>query len=163
MPANSVNRGEPLAALAALLEAAMVGVGLPVQSVVPYFLDWQADDPDASQQSPYVCLAPSGTISFDHGIGNYKWHNIFIFDCICFFRQPDNSGGWTEQLLEAQMNLVDKYIRDVIADNRRNANWDFIGFAPEGSRAGDSSEIFVDASRGCRIEARKIYARLTER
>lgn len=163
MTADSINRGAPLAAFAALCETAMVGSGLPVQSVVPYFLDWQADSSDANMQSPYVCFAPGGTISFDHGIGNQKWHNIFVYECYAFFRQPDNSGSWTEALLETQMNLVDKSIRDVVANNRANSNWDYIGFSPEGSTAGEPSEIIIDPARGCRIEYRKIYIRFTER
>ncbi len=162
MTANAINRGDPQAVIASLFSAAMVGPGLPVQSVVPYFLDWQADETNADMQSPYICVAPAGTSSQDRGINDTRWNNMFVYECIEFFREPDNSNNWTEALLEAQMNLVDKYIRDVIANNRVNASWSFIGFSEMPGQRPNPSEIIVDPARGCRIELRKIYVHYVE-
>lgn len=162
MPANAINRGDPQAAIATLFQTAMVGPGLPVQSVVPYFLDWQADETNANMQSPYLCIAPSGTASKDRGINDKRWANIFVYECIAFFRAPDNANNWSEQDLETQMNLVDKYIRDVIADNRVNDHWSFIGFSQMPGQQPEPSEIIPDPARGCRIELRKIYVHYIE-
>lgn len=164
MTANSINRDDPRNALVALAEAAMVGVGLPVKSIVGFYLDWQAATVDANMQTPYVCIADSGTASQTHGIGNEKWHNVFVYEWIATFREVDVANGRTEGILQSEMSLVDKYLRDLIANNRKNPTaWDFIDFSPDFSSMSEKSEILYSPAKGCRQEKRDIYVQVTER
>lgn len=157
MTANSINRGVPQAALVSLLQAAMVGTGKPVQAIVGY-----SEEYDKTRETPYMTVAENGTSSRASGIANAKWDNVFCFEVVAFFRNIDEENGWTRELLRDQINLVDKELRDTIADNRSNPNWSFIDFAEQPGQQPSLSQIITDPSRGCVMEIRNIYVRYIE-
>lgn len=157
MAADAVSRKTVRDALAALFSAALTGTGKPVQTVYGYPLDY-----DISKDTPYLTIAGHGSNRRDMGSNNPKYYDVFAFEVATWFRSADNASGWTESLLEDQMDLVDKEIADVVADNRSNSNWSWLGFSPEISGAPEPSTIIPDPQRGCVIEVRKIYVHYIE-
>jgi len=157
MAADSVNRGVPLDALIALLAAAMVGTGKPVQSV-----STGGEEFDKTRETPYMTVVENGTSSRDSGLGNTKWDNVFCYEQVTFVRYQDAANGWTINDVSDQLNLVDKWLRDTIANNRQNSNWSFIGFSEEPGQRPPMSQIITDPSRGCVMEIRNIYIRYIE-
>ena len=110
MAADAVSRKTIRDAVAALLSAGLTGTGKPVQTVVGYPLDY-----DTSKDTPYLTVASGGSIRRDQGVAGTKWNNIFPLEVATWFRAADNANGWTESLLEDQMDLDDakKNLADV--------------------------------------------------
>lgn len=150
MSANTANRETVRDAFAALLNTALVGSGLPVQAVYNYPIG-------KITETPVVCVASSGTARQRAGIGDSRWNSFFVLEVFTFVRDADTAAGWTEQNVEDQLDLIDKSIADVVADNRVSANWNNISYSLESSNVPAASEIFTDTERGYKLEMTKIY------
>jgi hypothetical protein len=150
MAANTINRETVRDAFAALLNTALVGTGKPVQVVYGYPIG-------KIEQTPTVCVASSGTARQRAGIGDSRWNSYFVLEVFTFVRDSDTAGSWTEAQVEDQLDLIDKYIADCVADNRVNANWNNISFALDNAAVPEQSEIVTDTERGMKLEMRKVY------
>lgn len=150
MAANTTNRETVRDALAALLNTALVGVGLPVSVVYGYPIG-------VIDQTPTVCIASSGTARQRAGIGDTRWNSYFVFDIFSFVRDADAANGWTEAQVEDQLDLIDKEIADCIADNRANANWLNISYSLDNEAVPSPSEIFTDTERGYKVEVTTVF------
>lgn len=150
MSANTVNRETVRDAFASLLNTALVGVGLPVSVVYNYPIG-------KIEQTPTICVASSGTARQRAGIGDARWNSYFVLEVYTFVRDADASASWTEANVEDQLDLLDKSIADVIADNRNNANWNDIRFSIDPASIPEPSEIITDTERGMKLEMRKVY------
>lgn len=149
MSANTVNRETVRDAFAALLSAGLVGSGLPVQAVYGYLIG-------KIEETPVVVVTSAGTARMRAGIGDARWNSYFVLQVLTFVRDADAANGWTEANVEDTLDLIDKKIADIVADNRNNANWNNITFSiNEGIP--DPSEIFPDVERGYQVETRKVY------
>jgi hypothetical protein len=150
MTANTVNRETVRDEFAALLGTALVGVGLPVQAVYNYPIG-------KIDETPVVCVASSGTARLRAGIGDTRWNSFFVLEVFTFVRDADTASGWTEAMVEDQLDLIDKKIADCVADNRVNINWNNISYSIDNASVPNQSEIFTDVERGCKLEMRKVY------
>lgn len=152
MSANSTNRETVRDAFATVLETALVGVGLPVQAVYNY-------PRGVINQTPTIAVASSGTARKPAGIGDTrKWINYFVLEVFTFIRDADEASGWTEALVEDNLDLIDKKIADVVSDNQVNAAWLSLSFTIDPEGRPEPSEIITDIERGYKIEMRKVYA-----
>lgn len=118
MSANAANRETGRDALTALLSAALVGVGLPAQAVYGY------QKSDFEGQSPVVVVLSAGTRRQRFGMGTEKYRSWFGYEILNFVADADAAAGWTDADVEDRLDLLEKEIADVIADNRVTANWD---------------------------------------
>lgn len=150
MAANTVNRETVRDAFAALLQTALVGSGLPVSVVYNYPIG-------KITQTPTVVVASSGTARQRAGIGDTRWNSYFVLEVFTFVRDADEASGWTEANVEDQLDLIDKEIADVVADNRVNTNWNNISFVIDPAAIPEPSEIVTDVERGYKLEMRKVY------
>lgn len=150
MSANTANRETVRDAFSTLLATALVGVGLPVEEVNNY-------PKGKIEKSPVISVASGGTARQRAGIGDARWNNYFVLEVFTFVRDADDANGWTEAEVEDQLDLLDKKIADVVADNRTNANWTNISFTIAGDAVPEPSEIVTDTERGYKLEMRKVY------
>lgn len=151
MSANTVNRETVRDAFATLLGTALVGTGKPVSVVYNYPIG-------KIEQTPTVLVASGGTARQSLGIGDTKkFNSYFVLEVFTFVRDADTAGSWTEAQVEDQLDLIDKYIADCVADNRVNTNWNNISFTMTENDIPEPSEIVTDTERGMKLEMRKVY------
>jgi len=143
MTADSVNRDAMQVELARVLELALVPGTV---SKVYDYEDLTVDDPSC------VMVLSAGTRRLSSGINDVRWKNYFMFEVLSFVKNANtlsnDSGGsnWTASDVERKLNLIDKMIGDVIADNRSNPAWSYVEFADE------YSEIVEGRSRVYELE-----------
>lgn len=144
MAADSVNRQTVRDAFATLLGAAIAGSGKPAQVLYGYKVG-------KVDQTPTVVVASGSTRRQLSGMNDTRWRNLFTLEVFTFVRDAvEVNASWTEQDVENMLDLLDKTIADVIADNRVNSHWSFINLADA------PSEIITDTERGYVIEMRRI-------
>ena len=112
----SLNRTTVREALAASLETALVGVGLPAQAVYNYQVG------DFGTQNPVVVVTSRGTDrvkdsgTFDGMFATNVLLNVFVF---CLYTEVDDGGTivMTEQQSEDRLDLIEAEIADqLLAD-----------------------------------------------
>ncbi len=151
MPADAANRSDARDALYTLFNTALVGTGKPVQAVYGYKVG-------KIEESPVVVIASSASKRSASGMNDTRWRNEFIFEVFTFVRDAvEDNNAWTEADVEDTLDLIDKEIADVIADNRNSpSNWSYLDLSDE------PSEIVTDTERGYIIEMRKVIVTYIE-
>ncbi len=116
----TANRETGRDALVSLLTTALVGTGKPAQAIYGYLVG------DFDSQSPVVIVASDSTEE-DQRTTSTRKENNFYFNIHTFtvFAQKNDS-NWTEAHVEDRLDLLEKTIRETIADNRSTVNWSFI-------------------------------------
>lgn len=111
MTASSTNRETVRDALATLLQSALVGTGKPVQEVTAY-------ERGEIGASPLIMVLSGGSRRKQHGMNREKWKNHFRLVVRVIVKDADAGESWTEQNVEDSLDLIEKGIADVLADNR---------------------------------------------
>ena len=129
MPADSALRTDVLEEVARLLRATLVSEY--VDAVYDYEL-LGLDDTTAIE------VIDAGTKSQPLGISDARWDNWFAFEINAYVKvantHSDEQGGsnWTSKDVGNRLALIDKKIRDVIADNRSNpGKWTYFTLADD--------------------------------
>ncbi len=128
---SSVNRETCRDKLATLLSTALVGMGLPAQAVFGYRVG------DFAGASPVVVVTVGGSLRNQATLGvGAKNKNIFKLNVYSFVSAANAATSWTEQNVDDRLDLLDKAIADVIADNRGKSNdaslpWDYLELAED--------------------------------
>lgn len=108
------NRKTVLAAWAAILQSALVGVGKPVQAVYDYPVG------DFQNQSPVVTVSSGGSerrsFTFQGTIPNYD----LLVDVFVIYAAD---GGWTEDMTEDALDDIELAIAEAVAANQVTAYW----------------------------------------
>ena len=124
----ATNRETARDALTTLLETALVGTGLPAQAVYNYRIG------DFQGQSPVVTVSSDGSDRTRESLSDSDLSNIFFYAIHSFVLYADPDSSWTEANAEDRLDLIEKTIADVIADNQDTANWDFLAFHSRSNR-----------------------------
>lgn len=131
MPSNTSNRETCRDELASLLTTALTGTGKPVQSVYNY------RPLDVAGASPVVMVLSAGTRQrTKRGIGNTtRYHSIYLLNVLVFVMDANATDSWTRNNVEDQLDLIEKSIADVLADNRESSGkWNYIEHGEGGSQ-----------------------------
>lgn len=114
MAANGANRKQVRDALTALLTTALVGAGKPAEAVYGY------QKGNFGGVWPVVCVVSAGTERTLSALGTTNRNVTVFLDVLTFTLYADSENGWTEQHAEDRMDLLEKSISDVLADNHTN-------------------------------------------
>ena len=117
MPANASNRETARDELASLLAAALVGGGNPAVAVYEY------QPSDLEGKSPVVLVLSSGSERMRRGMGTQKYRTFHRFEIISLVADASGDEGWTDQMVEDTLDLIEKTVADVIADNRAHSGF----------------------------------------
>lgn len=109
-------------ALAALLQAALVGSGKPAQAVFGYQVG------DFGGQSPVVVVASGPTTRERRGFGPC-WHTSATLLVFVFVTYA--ASGWTEANAEDALDAIEAAIADVVLANSSTATWHGLTYAGE--------------------------------
>jgi len=107
--------------LASLLATALVGTGLPAQTVTDYQLA------DLSGQSPVVCVS-SGRV--EHPRMTARGHRStieLIVDVFVLYSDP--TGSYTEAVAEDVLDTIETLIAGVVSANQETASWSAADYA----------------------------------
>ena len=156
MAADAVNRQSVRQVLATLCTTAMSGI---VDAVYQY-------ERSVITDKTALMVLSSGSQRRPAGINDTRWFNEFNIEVLSFVRKPNTLSGttggtnWTEENVEDALDLIDKKLADVIADNRNNtAYWSYIEFANESSVIADGRAWSLQRDQGAvgfKIESRII-------
>lgn len=136
MAANGANRADARKALATLLATALVGDGKPAQASYAY------KPADFDGQSPVILVTSDGTKRYKDTLSTLTRRVTFYLNIHVFvlFADPTateiEEGGeptasaWTESDAEDRIDLLEKSIADVVADNIKTADWDMLSLGP---------------------------------
>jgi hypothetical protein len=131
MAANSASRQTSREKLAALNTTAMV------PTILKAVFAYQVGDPSGNW--PFQMIVSQGSRRQQWTMGAQRHNNKFGLTVISFVPAADAATGWTEQNVEDRLDLIDKTIADVLADNRGKKNnptlpWNYIALADEQTR-----------------------------
>ena len=115
------NRETPRDALATLLSAALVGTGKPAQAFYGYMVG------EFAGQSPVVVLTSARTEQEQRAVTS-RQKNSFYFTIFTFTLYAQDGTTYGEDDVEDTVDLLEKTIRETLADNRSPANWAFIEY-----------------------------------
>ncbi len=120
MAANSPNRSTSRTALATLLRTDLVTTHAAADAVYGsrYKLEGKT----------VVMVADAGSERTDSTLDADTNDNFFDYDVFIFVPFGEDNADWTETNAEDQRALIEKYIHDVISDNRETANWSYIQY-----------------------------------
>ena len=128
MSANAASRETGRDALTTLLTTALVGTSLPVQEVRNYL------SLDFGGLTPVVQVVAAATpVRERYGIGTAKFKTRFRYEVQIFVIDAViGDTSWTRQSVEDRLDLIEKMIADVVADNRNNPPiWNDLKHAPD--------------------------------
>jgi len=128
MSANAASRETGRDALAALFTTALVGTGKPVQEVRNYL------SLDFGGLTPVVQVVAAATpVRERYGMGTVKFKTRFRYEVQIFVIDAViGDTSWTRQSVEDRLDLIEKMIADVVADNRNNPPiWNDLKHAPD--------------------------------
>jgi len=111
----SVSRETARDALTTLLDAALVGAGLPAQVVYGYQVG------DFGGQSPVVTISSGPNLREVRGLGGC-WTTETVFYVHVFVLYSDE-GTWGEDDAEDALDTIEAKIADVVIGNLSTANW----------------------------------------
>jgi hypothetical protein len=115
------NRETVRDALGTLLSAALVGTGKPSQAFYGYMVG------DFAGQSPVVVLTSAGTDPEQRAVTS-RQKNDFYFTIFTFTLYAQAGSSYGEDDVEDLVDLLEKTIRETVADNRSTASWAFIEY-----------------------------------
>ncbi len=125
--ANAANRETVRDALTALLSSALTGTGNPVQSVYGYHISEFGAD---GFESPVVLVLSNGSQRERRGLGSQVYRTFFQLSVLVFVSDAIAAESWTDANVEDRLDLIEKEIADVLAENRSTASWQDIKHAP---------------------------------
>ena len=128
MSASAASRETGRDALTTLLTTALVGTSLPVQEVRNYL------SLDFGGASPVVQVVAAATpVRERFGIGTVKFKTRFRYEVQIFVIDAVmGDTAWTRQSVEDRLDLIEKKIADVVADNRNNPpTWNDLRHSPD--------------------------------
>jgi hypothetical protein len=109
-------------ALAALLNTALVGVGLPAQAAYGY------PAADFQGQSPVVIVSSAGSERDQQTMATRR-KSLFHLNIIAFVLYADPASSWTEANAEDTLDEVEKIVDETLAVNLANPpTWADIGY-----------------------------------
>lgn len=119
---TSASRQPARANLAALLQSATVGSGLPVQAVYAYQVG------DFQGQSPVVVVTsgPMERIRDTMGECYRSRFNLLVY---VFVLYADPGTGWGEDDAEDALDAIEALIAETLLTNARTANWTRIEYS----------------------------------
>jgi hypothetical protein len=115
------NRETTRDALGALLSAALVGTDKPAQAFYGYMVG------DFDGKSPVVVLTSNGTEQEQRAVTS-RQKNIYYFVIFTFTVYAQAGSEYGEDDVEDIVDLLEKTIRETLANNRSPANWAFIEY-----------------------------------
>ena len=108
--------------MAALISTKLVGAGKPVQAVYSYQVA------DINKQSPVVIITSGGSQRRNPEKSARNTSLIFL-DVHVLVLYANATDSWTEQHSEAALNVIEKGIDEVVADNNETDVWMNLDFA----------------------------------
>ncbi len=120
MTADTKNRETVRDAVATLFETNLVGTGKPLAEVANF-------QKSKITKTPLLEVLSAGSSRTKKGIGTKKYANVFYLELHTLIRDSDET-GYTEQQREDLLDLIDKKIGDVIAENESGSAWDQLNF-----------------------------------
>lgn len=108
-------------ALGTLLSAALVGTGKPAQAFFGYMVG------DFAGQSPVVVLTSAGTQQEQRQTTS-RQKNGYFFTIFTFTLYAQDGTTYGEDDVEDVVDLLEKTIRETLANNRSTVNWAFIEY-----------------------------------
>lgn len=116
---SATNRETVRDALYTLLNAALVGAGLPCQAMYGYLVN------DFGGQSPVAVLSSRGS-ERDYDVLSDTYESVsFWLDFWAFVLYTDPESSWSEADAEDRLDLIEKTVADTLAANSTtNANWE---------------------------------------
>lgn len=115
------NRETVRDALGTLLSSALVGTGKPAQAFYGYMVG------DFGSQSPVVVLTSAGTEQEQRQVTS-RQKNTYFFTIFTFTVYAQDGTTYGEDDVEDVVDLLEKTIRETLANNRSTANWAFIEY-----------------------------------
>ena len=119
--ATSRSRETARKALAALLEAALVGSGKPAQAVYAYQVG------DFAGASPVVVVSSGGSLR-EQGSFGPCWDDTFSLAIYSFVLYANPDDGWTESDAEDALDDIEATIADVILENMTSDVWSNLSY-----------------------------------
>lgn len=120
-----VNRETVRDAMAALLNTALVGTGLPVQAVYAYRVG------DLGGQSPVVVVSSAGSERPRMTAAGGRTTVLLQVDVFVLYSDEDT---WGEDEAEDRLDLIEKTIAETIHSSQVTANWQAVDYAAQSER-----------------------------
>lgn len=120
-----VNRETVRDAMAALLNTALVGTGLPVQAVYAYRVG------DLGGQSPVVVVSSAGSQRPRMTAAGGRTTVLLQVDVFVLYSDED---AWGEDEAEDRLDLIEKTIAETIHSSQVTANWQAVDYAAQSER-----------------------------
>lgn len=120
-----VNRETVRDAMAALLNTALVGPGLPAQVVYAYRVG------DLAGQSPVVTVTSAGS---DRTRMTAAGHRTKVMLQVDVFVLYSDENTWGEDEAEDRLDLIEKTIAETIEVNQVTTNWQAVDYAAPSER-----------------------------
>jgi hypothetical protein len=114
-------RQDAKAALAALLDTALVGTGLPVEAVYGY------KPADFAGQSPVVVVDVAGTMH-PPAEGYGAWPAVVNVNLYVFSLYSEQGTTYTNEDAEEQLADIEQRISDVVRANRTTTTWSDVSY-----------------------------------
>lgn len=118
---SAVNQETVRDALVTLLQAALVGTGLPTQAV------YNGLPGDFGGQAPVVMVTDAGLRRRARELSGTRYKTIFRELVLIWVADADAAASWTDTQAEDQLALIETQIADAVRANRRTVNWNWIG------------------------------------
>lgn len=131
MAADAKNRETMRDALAALLNTALTVSGNSVETVYGYKVS------DFDKASPVVVVVSDGSDRDLQSMGTLKFDTTFHFVLFVFVADSSAGDSWTDQNVDDRLDLIEKDIADVVADNRKTADWAYLDYEGPKSEIGE--------------------------
>lgn len=120
-----VNRETVRDAMAALLNTALVGAGLPAQAVYAYRVG------DLGGQSPVVVVSSAGSERPRMTAAGGRTTVLLQVDSFVLY---SDEGTWGEDDAEDRLDLIEKTIADTLQANQATTNWQAVDYAAQSER-----------------------------
>lgn len=111
--------------MAALLNTALVGTGLPVQAVYAYRVG------DLGGQSPVVVVSSAGSQRPRMTAAGGRTTVLLQVDVFVLYSDED---AWGEDEAEDRLDLIEKTIAETIHSSQVTANWQAVDYAAQSER-----------------------------
>lgn len=111
--------------MAALLNTALVGTGLPVQAVYAYRVG------DLGGQSPVVVVSSAGSERPRMTAAGGRTTVLLQVDVFVLYSDED---AWGEDEAEDRLDLIEKTIAETIHSSQVTANWQAVDYAAQSER-----------------------------
>lgn len=122
MTVTFVDRTDVQNAFSTLVNASLVGSGKPLQA----FYGYQIAEPGKKLAVGIITASGSNRRNPFHSLRDQS--QIFL-DVHILVLYADTTNGWTEAQSEARLNLIEKGIDEIVANNPETSTWMSVDFA----------------------------------